>query len=160
MVQIPSNRYFGDDATLTVEHGGTAVAVAKARNVMVRAEAEHVELFSTESVTREDVKRREVRVVCEMEFVEFDEEFAQLWLGGGTAQDTINDTTDVAVFDVTLEIDMTDHDGQSGSESLKAAVENVHFPEMPLASMTEGEYTAHNVTGRGDAVTYTKETIA
>jgi len=159
---MPTDRYWGEDATLTVAHeDGTAVVVGMARNVSIRAAAEHVELYTPESILRQDVKRREVAIIVEMEFVEFDEDFAQMWLAGSsTGTTTITDDSDVALFDVTLEMDMTDHTGVANDESLKAIAEDVHFPEMPLVTLAQGEYVAHNVSGRGKSVTYTKEVVS
>jgi len=159
---MPTNRYWGDDiATFKVEIDGTEVTAGKVRDVSIRGEAEHTELFTTDSVTRDDVKRREVAVTVEMTIVEFNEELAQYWLDGtGSTSDTVNDTSDVAEFDVTVEQNMTDHTGSTGDESLKAAVDNVHFPEMPLIDLAEGEFNEHDLSGRGDGVTLTKEAVA
>ena len=75
---MPSNRYYGDDiATFRVEIGGTELVAGKVRNVSITGEASHNELFTTDQVTREDVKRREVAVTVEMTIVEFNEELAQ-----------------------------------------------------------------------------------
>jgi hypothetical protein len=160
---MPSNRYYGDDiATFKIEIDSTELTAGKVRNVSIMGEASHNELFTSDQVTREDVKRREVAVVVEMTIVEFNEELAQYWLdGSGSAQSTtVVDDSNVAEYTVTLEQNMTDHTGSSGDESLKAVVDNVHFEEMPLIDLAEGEYNEHDISGRGDGVTLTKETVA
>ena len=55
---------------------------------------------------------------------------------------------------------MTDHTGSSGDESLRAAVDNVHFEELPLIDLAEGEYNEHDLSGRGDGVELTREAVA
>jgi hypothetical protein len=159
---MPSNRYYGDDiATFKVEIGSTELVAGKVRNVSIMGEASHNELFTTDQVTREDVKRREVAVAVEMTIVEFNEELAQYWLAGSDSPSTtIVDDSNVAEFDITLEQNMTDHTGSSGDESLRAAVDNAHFEEMPFVDLAEGEYNEHDISGRGDGVTLTKETVA
>lgn len=160
---MPTNRYFGDDiATFKVEINSTEITAGKVRDVSIRAEADHTELFTTDSVTRDDVKRREVAAVVEFTIVEFNEELAQYWLSGdgsGTST-TVTDDTNVAEYTVTVEQNMTDHTGSSGDESLKAVVDNVHFEEMPLIDLAEGEFNEHDLSGRGDGVTLTKESVA
>jgi len=160
---MPSNRYFGDDiATFRIEIDSTELTAGKVRNVSIRGEANHNELFTPESVTRDDVKRREVAVVVEMTLVEFNEEIAQYWLdgSGSNTSTSVNDDSNVAEYSVTLEQNMTDHTDSSGDESLKAVVDNVHFEEMPLIDLAEGEYNEHDLTGRGDGVELTKEAVA
>jgi len=159
---MPTNRFFGDDiATFKVEINSTTVTAGKVRDVSIRAEADHVELFTTDSVTRDDVKRREVAVICEFTVVEFNEEVAQYWLdgSGSSTSTTVSDDTNVAEYTVTVEQNMTDHTNTAGDESLKAVVDNVHFDEMPLIDLAEGEYNEHDLSGRGDGVTLTKESV-
>jgi hypothetical protein len=158
---MPTDRYYGDDiATFSVDINGTTVTAGKVRNVSIQGEANHTELFTTASVTRHDVKRREVAVVVEFTIVEFNEELAQYWLDGSTAQSTtVVDDSNVAEFDVTIEQNMTDHTGSSGDESLKAVVDNVHFEEMPILDLAEGEFNEHDLSGRGDGVTLTKQSV-
>ncbi len=159
---MPTEIYFGDDVTISAQIDGNGVTIGKARSAMVRAEADHVELFTTASVTRDEVKRREVSIIVELEFVQFNEDIAQYWLSGDgtTTSTTLTDDTNVATFQVTIEHLMTDHTGSTGDESLKAVIDNVHFPEMPLINAQEGEYAVKSLTGRGDGVTFTKPQVA
>jgi len=159
---MPTNRYFGGDiATFKVEIDSTELTVGAVTDVSIRGEADHTEFFDPEQVTRGDVKRSEVAVVVEMTVREFDEELAQYWLdGSGTSTNTtVTEDSNVAEYTVTLEQNMTDHTSSSGDESLKAVVDNVHFEEMPLLDMAQGEFNEHQLTGRGDGVTLTLEAV-
>lgn len=156
---MPTNRYFFDEGTLTLEIDSTELVAAEARNITIEAEAEHVRFFGPDSILQQDVKRREAGVPVDIEIAEFDEQIAQYWLGGdGTTSSSFNDSSHVAQFDLTVEQNMTDHTGETGDESLKAVVTDVDFPSIPLVDGTEGEYLAHNFSGQGVDVTYTKET--
>lgn len=161
---MPTNRFFGDDMTLSIEtqSNANALTVAKLRGVTIRAEAEHIEFFSADEVTFQDVKRREVVVIAEVEYAEFAESFAQYWLQGddSTTSTTITNSSDATQYKITGEVDMTDHTESSGDESLKAVVENAHTEEALMFDSQEGEYLAHNATFRGSAITFTKEAVA
>lgn len=161
---MPSEFYFGDDAviqTFTEEDGSTSLTFAKAKSALARAEAEHEELFAPGSVTRQEVMRREIAVIVEFEAVQFNEDIAQYWLDGqGTSSTTITDDVHVQTYQATLLSPMTDHTGATSDEFLKAVVSGIHFPDMPLINLAEGEYSRKSLTGRGSAVTFTKETGA
>lgn len=160
---MSTNRYYGDDiADFKVEINSTELTAGAVTDVSIVGTAEHDELFDPENVTRSEVKRREVSVNVEFTVREFNEELAQYWLNGdgSTTSTTVTNTSDVAEFDVTFEQNMTDHDGSTGDESLKAVVDNVHFPEMPILDMAQGEFNEHSLSGRGDGVTLTKEAVA
>lgn len=161
---MPTERYFGDDMTLTfqTEANSNSLTAAKLRGVTITVTANHQEFYSADSVKREDVKRRELAVEVEIEYAQFNEDVAQYWLQGddSTTSTSINDTSDVTLFNLTGEVNQTDHTGSSGDESLKAVVSEIHFEEMPVFDSQEGEYLAQNLTGRGSDVTLTKETVA
>jgi hypothetical protein len=160
---MPTNRYFGGDiATFKVEINSTEITAGAVTDVSIRGEADHTEFFDPEQVTRSDVKRSEVAVVVEMTIREFDEALAQYWLdgSGSSTSSTVVEDSNVAEFtSITVEQNMTDHTNSTGGESLKAVVDNVHFEEMPLLDLAQGEYNEHSLTGRGDGVTLTKETV-
>ena len=160
---MPTDRFYGDDVELTVEINSTTLTAGKARSITVEAVAEHVELLTPEDVSFIDVKRRDVAVQVDLEFVEFNEDIAQYWLqgDGSSTSTTINNDSNVAQFDITCEVDMTDHTGETGDESLKAVVNGVHYENMPLIDTTEGEYATKSLSGgRGNAVTFTKEQVS
>jgi len=160
---MPTNRYFGGDiATFKVEIDSTEITAGAVTDVSIRGEASHTEFFDPEQVTRSDVKRSEVAVVVEMTIREFDEQLAQYWLdgSGSSTSSTVVEDSNVAEFDsITVEQNMTDHTNSAGDASLKGVVDNVHFPEMPIIDLAQGEYNEHSLTGRGDGVTLTKETV-
>jgi len=160
---MPANRYFGGDiATFKVEINSTEITAGAVTDVSIRGEADHTEFFDPEQVTRSDVKRSEVAVVVEMTIREFDEALAQYWLdgSGSSTSSTVVEDSNVAEFtSITVEQNMTDHTNSTGDESLKVAVDNVHFEEIPLLDLAQGEYNEHSLTGRGDGVTLTKETV-
>lgn len=153
---MPTNRYYGGDIALfKVEINSTEVVAGAVTEVSITAEAEHDELFDPEKVTRDEVKRREVAVNVEFTIREFNEEIAQYWLDGtGSTSTTVNNSADVAEYTITLEQTMT-----GGANKLKAIVDNVHFSEMPLLDMAQGEFNEHSLSGRGDGVTLTNVTV-
>lgn len=158
---MPTNRYWGEDVTLTIEIGGTSITAGKAKSIAIDLSAEHADLFTPESLTRADVKRREVTVPVSLELVEWNEEIIQYWLGGdGTTSQTINETSEVAQFEVTAELNMTDHTGTTGDESIKAVVTGVDFEDLPVIPADEGEYSQMSLDGTGEGITVTKETVA
>lgn len=161
---MPTDRYYGDDMTLSIdtETNTNSITVAKLRQVTIRVEAEHVELFTADEVTFQEVKRREVVPIVEAEYVEFNEDFVQYWLQGddSTTATTITNTSDVTTFSITGEVNMTDHTNTTGDESLQAVVDGAHTDEALVFDSQEGEYLSHNVTFRGNAITVTKEAVA
>lgn len=158
---MPTDRFYFDEGTLDITIGGTAVTAAHVRDVTITPAADHNEFYGPDSIKRQEVKRSNFRVDVELTIGQFNEELLQYWLAGdGTTSTTVNDDNNVAEFQVTAEQDMTDHTNTTGDESLKAAVANVHFPEMPAIDGTENEYIDQSVSGTGDGVTWTKETVA
>lgn len=149
---MTSNRYYGDEATLSVDINGTDVTVGEARGVTLTPAADHNEFYGPDSVEWQDVKRSRARVDVEIEIAEFNKEFVQYWLqGGGVGGDTLSTTlvdgNDVALYNITAEQPMTD--GSTGStDSIKHVVNETHFPEMPSIDFSEGEYSAKSLTGR------------
>jgi len=158
---MPSDRYYGDDITeFQIEINGSTITAGAVTDVSIRGEAEHDELFDPEDVSFSEVKRREVAVIVEFTIREFDEELVQYWLGGGnSASSSVAQTSDVARYDIIFEQRATDHSGTTGDVSLRASVEGFHVSDMPLLEMTQGEYNEHDVSGRANNVTLTKETV-
>lgn len=161
---MPTDRYYGDDiATFEVKIDSTTLTAGVVTECSIRLEEEHDELFDPEQISFDQVKRREAAVVVEFNVKEFDEEIAQYCLDGtgSSTSTTLNNTSDVAQFtSITLEQNMTDHTGDAGDESLKAVVDNVHFSEVPLLDIAQGEFVEHSWSGRGDGVTFTKESVS
>lgn len=160
---MPTNRYYGDDiATFDVTINSTTLTAGVVTECSIRLEEEHDELFDPEEISFDQVKRREAAIVVEFNVKEFDEAIAQYCLQGDSTSTstTLTNTSDVAQFDsITLEQNMTDHTGAAGDESLKAVVDNVHFSEVPILDIAQGEFVEHSWSGRGDGVELTKETV-
>ena len=157
---MTTNRYFFDEGTFIADINGTDVTVGEARSISITPSAEHNEFYGPDSIKRQDVKRHTFGVDVEVEIAEFDEDWVQYWLNGGgvggdTKATTINDTNDVALFNLTAEQPMTD--GSIGSDSLKAVVNETHFPEMPAIDGTENEYSSRTMTGSAAEITFTKQ---
>lgn len=164
---MASNRYFGDDiATFSVEINGTSVTAGKVKDVSITVSGEHTNLFSADSVKRTDVKRSEVTVDVEFTIVEFNHELAAYWLEGSDSADTstattINDDSNVATFDITVEQDMTEPGTDSGDpQGLKADVTEVDFPELPVIELAEGEFNEHSISGTGTGVSVEQTQVA
>lgn len=158
---MPTNRYFFDEGTFSMDIDGTTITVGHARNITITPAADHNRFYGPDSITRQDVKRHSFRVNVEVEIAEFTEDMVQYWLqgDGSTTSTTIIDSNNVVEFDLTAEQNMTDHTGSSGDESLKAIVSNVDFPEMPAIDGTENEYMSRQLSGEGDGITFTKESV-
>ena len=140
--------YFGDSMTLNVQApDGTAVPVAGLQSVSFMMEAEHIELFTADSIEWETVKKRELRIPVEIEYAKFDETFAQWWMGVTAQSASITDTSDVAFFTIDGQISPA-----NGGDAREATVENVYFDEMPLWEANEGEFISQNLSGTGQTV--------
>ena len=146
---MPTSAYWAETATLTVEEGDDEIPVGALQNVSISASAEHVELWSMDTILREGVKRREASIDVEFEVAAFDEEFAQRWMGGGTGASTsIEDTSDVTLFTVSSTIEADDDEGND----LTVEVEDVYIDEMPIYDAQMGEWIMQNVTGNGKQI--------
>jgi len=158
---MSTNRYFGDDiATFSVvlqdgTSDGTPVVAAGVKDVTITGSGEHTNLFTAQSVKRQEVKRSEVTFDVEFTIVEFNNELAAYWLSGGdetvdpsTSPVSLADTTDVAKFDATVEQDSTD-----GNATLKADISGMDIPEIPILELAEGEFNEHSYSGTADDVT-------
>ena len=140
--------YFGDSMTLSVDDPDAgAVPVAGLQSVSVSLSAEHVELFTADSIKREAVKKRELSIPVEIEYAKFDETFAQWWMGVSSASATIEDTSDVALFSIDGELTSSD-----GATTLEVSVDDVYFEEMPIWESEEGEFVSQNLSGTGKDV--------
>ena len=146
-----TDAYYADDLTLTVnDSAGTEIAVAGLKGVTIELEAEHIELFTTDSIEREAVKKRELSVPIEIEWALWDEAFVQAWMAGdstATGQTTVADTSDVAIFDIDGTVTSVD-----GSKTLQVTVEDVYFESFPVWDAQEGEFIMQNASGTGKTI--------
>lgn len=142
---MTAKSYFGDSMTLSVnDPDGGSVPVAGLQSVSFQLSAEHVELFTADSIRRDEVKKRELSIPVEIEFAKFDETFAQWWMGVESAAAEIADTSDVALFEISGEITSSD-----GDTTKEATVEEVYFEDLPLWESSEGEFISQNISGVG-----------
>lgn len=142
--------YFGDSMTMTVTdpQGGDDVPVAGLQSVSFMLSAEHVELFTSDSIERESVKKRELSIPVEAEYAKFDATFAQWWMSGGeSAATSVSDTSDVAEFAIDGTITSAD-----GSTTIEVTVEDTYFEELPIFEASEGEFIAQSISGTGKTV--------
>lgn len=149
---MAEKKYFGDDMTISMTtEGGTTINIGEAKGVTVTPNAEHVEMYSADSIKRSDVKRREFSVDVEIEIASWDVAMIQQWLGGSGASSTsVVDTTDPQLFSITGEVTPSD-----GSTNLKAVVDGVYFDEIPAFDASEGEWVTNNPSGVGKDLTLT-----
>ncbi|AHG00923.1 hypothetical protein HALLA_12125 [Halostagnicola larsenii XH-48] len=137
--------YFGDSMTLSVTDPQDGdVPVAGLQSVSVMLSAEHIELFTADSIKRESVKKRELSVPVEVEYAKFDETFAQWWMGVTSAGSSIEDTSDVALFSIEGTITSA-----NGDTTLEGSIDDVYFEEMPLWEASEGEFVSQSLSGTG-----------
>lgn len=144
--------YFGDSMTLSIEeeNGSSAVAVAGLKNVTAMLSAEHVKLFTADSIEREEVKKRELEIPVEIEYAKWDESFAQWWMAGGgsSTATSVTDTSDVTTFSInTAEVTSAD-----GSTTLQLQIDGIFFEELPIWEANEGEFITQSLSGEGKTV--------
>lgn len=140
--------YYGDSMTLTATDPQSGdVPVAGLQSVSVMLSADHVELFTADSIKREAVKKRELSIPIEVEYAKFDKTFAEWWMGVTSAGSSISDTSDVALFSIDGTITSSD-----GSTTLEITVDDVYFEEMPIWESTEGEFISQSLSGTGSDV--------
>jgi len=146
-------RYYADDATLTLnDNAGTPaeVPVASLKGVTITMSAEHVTLFSGDSIEREDVKKRQLEINVEISVAAFDTNLLKTWAAGDsteTAQSSIVDTSDVALYGLETTFESVD-----GGTTLSIDVDDIYFPEMPAIDTSEGEYVVKELSGVGKTI--------
>lgn len=132
--------------TLSIQNEAEAnVPIAGIREVTVTPAYETTELYTMDSVFREDVKQYEHNVNVDITYAKFSLELVQEWLGGegatATASQDTSDPTLFAVEDVTQTAD--------GSVERTVAVNDVIIPEFPVIEGTYGEFEEYGITGTG-----------
>ena len=157
---MSAQRYFGDDMALKIETTAgtpTEIVVASLKGVTVTLSAEHVDLYSADSIEREDVKKRQLEVPVEVSIAAFDVALMQGWMAGDstTTATSVTDTSDVATFTLTGTLTPA-----GGGSDLKAVVEEVYFPEMPVMDASEGEWVVHDLSGKGKTISSLTEVTA
>lgn len=149
---MAGNVYYGNDMSLTITtEAGTSITVGVLKDVEIIAAAEHDRLYGADSTKRQEVKRREFGVQVTAGHAKMDMTLIQQWLGGsGSSSTGFVDSTDPTLFEVTGQVTPA-----GGGTDKKAVVEEVDFPEMPVLSVTEGEFETTELEGEGAAITAT-----
>jgi hypothetical protein len=152
---MAKNVYYGNDMTLSIQtEGGTSIPVGVLKDVEVIAATEHDELYGADSTKRQTVKQREFGVDWSAGFASMDMALIQEWLGGsGSSSTSFVDTSDPQLFKIIGEVTP---DG--GSTNKKAVVDNANIPDMPVISVTEGEFETTELEGRASDITATGPT--
>lgn len=149
---MAGNTYYGNDMVLSMTtETGTTITVGVLKDVEIVAAATHDDLYGADSTERQNVKRREHAVQVTIGFAKMDMTMIQQWLGGsGQSSTSFRDTSDPAQFEVTGEVTPA-----GGGSNKKAVVEEVDFEEMPVLSVTEGEWETTELEGTGTRLTAT-----
>lgn len=147
--------FWGDTMTLTVTapDDSTDVPVAGLQGVSIMLSAEHVELFTADSIEWETVKKRELTIPVEIEYAKWDNEFAKWWMDPSAGATSITDTSDVAFFSIDGSV-TSDQDTQ-----YSATVDDVYFEELPLFEASEGEFVSQSLSGTGKTVSDFSEPV-
>lgn len=129
----------------------TDVPIAGIREVTVTPAYETTELYTMDSVFRDDVKQYEHNVNVEITYAKFSLDLVQEWLGGegatATASQDTSDPTLFAIEDVTSTSD--------GTIERTTAVNDVIIPEFPVIDGSYGEFEEYGITGSGRDVSVT-----
>lgn len=138
--------------TLSIEEddGSTSIPVAGLQSVSLMLSAEHIELFTADSIEREAVKKRELSIPVEIEYAKWDEAFGQWWMAGGASSTatSVTDTSDVTTFSINT-ANVTSADG---STELQVTVDEIYFEELPIFESQEGEFISQSISGTGKTV--------
>ncbi len=150
-MSVNQDTWWGETMAITVEVDSTAVNVGGAQSVSISPSGEHTNLFTSDSVLREDVRRGNMLVDVSFEYAKWGSEFVKQWLGGGTGEKlTIEDTSEVTQFTFTGTIE----NGQG--DTLEVEVVNVDFEELDIFEASMGEFISQNQSGTGDNVNITE----
>lgn len=146
-----SKKWFGKTLDVTIEQNSTGITIGVLQNVTISYSHDAVELDGANTVFREDVKRANVRVNVEAEYAEFDAELGRRIISGdeSTEAESITDTSDVALFTVSGEVEAADGSG----EKLEVTVDEVDFGEdFPLLDVSHDEWSTQSISGTGKTV--------
>jgi len=148
---MASEYWFGAEGmiTVTAPDGSTDIPAAGLRGLTITPQFEHVELYTGDSVNREAVKRRNFAVEVDIQYLKWNKDLVEWFLGDGSAtSSTVVDTSDVPLFDIDATINNV-----GGDDDIDVTISNCHFPDgVPLFDYQEDEFLARDVTARGDAI--------
>jgi hypothetical protein len=143
--------FFSDDATLSVaDSADTGLdVVGELKGVTFELTADHVTLYSGDSIERSAVKKRELEIPVDISVAAFDPAFAQAWMAGDstTTNTSVTDTTDVAEFNLTGTFTTV-----GGGTTYDAEIGGVYFDTLPMFGAEEGEFIVWDISGTGQTV--------
>lgn len=149
---MAQEEYHGRDMTISITtEAGTSITIGIFHECEIVGQVEVDEQYGADSIERQNVKQREHKVQVRGTIGGWDTALLQQWLGGSGASSTgMVDTSDPALFEVTGQVTPA-----GGSTDLKAVVEEVYFPEMPIFSLSEDAWAEKEIEGTGARATVT-----
>lgn len=107
------------------------------------------ELYTADTTEREAVKQAQKAVPLSFDYVKFDGDFAESWLGGaGSTATEWTDTSDPALFELT-----GDFRSKDGDQQMEITVTGIYFPSFPFWTGSMDEYVERGLSGTGSNVT-------
>lgn len=149
---MAAKHYWGDTMQLTTfqQSDGTALNVATLQDVEIIPSFEVFEyLYGADSVKFQTEKQGEFQVQVNVGVSKWDVATLQHWLGGsGASSNSLVDTSDPALFNITGTISPADGSGTD----LSVAVTRCSTNEMPMFSASRSEYVQWDVTFTGQDI--------
>lgn len=136
--------YRGQEATVTFTDAGIPVGILQ--NWELTVEWEFADLRGAGSPKRQDDQKTAVDVSISAEWAEWSEEGYIKVVDFDEGNDQLDETADVAHFDVELSIPSSD-----GGNTITPTVENVRFPS-PSLSADPDSWVTLGIEGEGDDV--------
>ena len=155
MSATPEQMWSGE-AALTFQDPAddSEILFAGVREATITPAYEHSELYTLDSTFRESVKRYEHNVNVEITYAKFSVEFAQEWLGGpGSTATASQDSSNPMKFNLENVMQSAD-----GTFERTTAVADIVFPELPLDSLSYGEFEEYSLTGSGREISNLADT--
>lgn len=162
-------KFFANSATLTfvidpgtVDERTETIGVAKGCEVTI--EFEHVELYGMGSIERQGVSKHTAKVPVTISSAKFDptlvDGFASVY---GVVVDPLNEVVgDPSIDDTTFVPRMNlvgTFTSDDGNFVLGLEVEDIYFESLPFA-FTENEYVVFELSGVGEQVSITNESVS
>ncbi len=137
----------GQDAVLNItDASDTNVPVGVLQDVEVNPEKETEELRGSGSIERQDVQQYELNISVTGTIAEWDLETWKSIIGYNSTDGKIEDTSDIPLFDVDVDIQSSDSDT---ADTIR--VKDVYFPELPISGNRD-DYLEMDLDGNGRTV--------
>jgi len=124
--------------------------VAGIQNVEIMLSFSHEDLFTADTIKREDVLQHSATVPVDIGFTFWDGEFAKQVLGGsgGTSGTSLADDSSPQRFQISGTFA-----SRNAANEVDLTVEGITFEEIPLFMGEQGGFTSWDISGVGDDVT-------